>query len=234
MPTLENEKEMPLPDSELRHLVYVHRRRVGDQFVLFDGKGRIVTAEINEIVRKPLRMQYRELSREQISPGKKYLHLATALPKGDRQTLLLDFATQLGVTNFVPLQCERSVSHVRANSYERWMKILIESCKQSHRPWLPNLQEPVAPLEYLHECKARDGLVLLADPDGVSPNDLKPNTLSSVNISLFVGPEGGFTAAEYNGLVSSGVLPVSLGRSTLRVETAAVAFAAIIRNLFDL
>ena len=79
-----------------------------------------------------------------------------------------------------------------------------------------------------------DGLVLLADSDGRSLNHLKANAPSSGDVWLFVGPEGGFTAAEYSGLVSNGAIPVSLGRSTLRVETAALAFLAIVRNLFDL
>ena len=234
MPTLEHGNQIPLPDSELRHLIYTHRRRVGDQFVLFNGKGIVATAEINQIKRKPLQMVYRELSREKLSPSDTNIHLATALPKGDRQGVLLDAAAQLGITNFIPLQCERSVSRIRTSSYERWEKILIEACKQSHRPWLPDLQVTTAPLEYLEECRMSDGLVLLADSGGRSLNHLKANAPSSGDVWLFVGPEGGFTAAEYSGLVSNGAIPVSLGRSTLRVETAALAFLAIVRNLFDL
>src|SRR3989344_4555511 len=73
------------------------------------------------------------------------VHLACALPKGDRAAVLLDMATQLGMVRFTPLMCARNVVKPGANSRERLRRICLEACKQSRRFYLPEIEAPARP-----------------------------------------------------------------------------------------
>jgi 16S rRNA (uracil1498-N3)-methyltransferase len=153
------------------------------------------------------------------------LHLACALPKGDRQATLLDMATQLGITDFTPLACEHSVVAPGPNSALRWQRICVEACKQSRRAYLPRLHAARTPAEVARKHGAL--ALLIAHPDGQAFAQAGAR-LTTAGAMLLIGPEGGFSPQEVAAVRAAGGEPVALGSAILRVETAATALLALV------
>ena len=151
------------------------------------------------------------------------LHLASALPKGDRLATLLSMATQIGLHSFTPLQCERSVVPAPEAIPDRWPRIVREAAKQSHQAWLPELRASQTLTAYAEHMQGAAHLIQL-DPTGEPWPPPAPKTGGPVPeaIALLVGPEGGFTEAETEALQRHGVATRALHTGILRIETAAV------------
>ena len=227
---ISNSKEMELPKEELRHLLGPLRRREGSLIVLFDGFGLVACARLTEIKKKTLSGWVEIVSRDYIKKPRRKICVATALPKRDRQVVMLDFLTQLGITDFVPLSCTRSVARPSKNSFVRWKRILIESCKQCNVAWLPTIHSESTPESLLEKRKKRkDELVLLADENGQSAHKIENENRQSDQL-LIVGPEGGFTIKERDKIVKNGALPICLSENNLRIEVAAIAITALVGN----
>jgi 16S rRNA (uracil1498-N3)-methyltransferase len=160
------------------------------------------------------------------SPRRPSLHLACALPKGDRQQVLLDMATQLGMTRFTPLDCARSVVKPGANSPARWRKICLEACKQSRRLYLPAIEATSTLPDAARRATAEGSQVWLAHPAAQAVSITTAINQPVNDVTLLVGPEGGFTETEIEQAVAAGARPLTLGTSILRIETAAVALVA--------
>jgi 16S rRNA (uracil1498-N3)-methyltransferase len=212
-----------LSGKEAWHALGVRRLDVGYTIRLIDGKGNIAIARVENLEgRNKASLSVGKV--DHVPPQEPNIILATAIAKGDRQSTLLDMATQLGISAWQPLQCHRSVSKLGKNSYERWQRICLEACKQSGAAWLPELL-PVEKPEVIAKAACAGGReVLLAHPDGESM-DVTSNT----DKILMVGPEGGFTDEEVKRIVAAGARKVSLGQNILRIETAAVSLLARLR-----
>ncbi|GMR05738.1 MAG: 16S rRNA (uracil(1498)-N(3))-methyltransferase [Gammaproteobacteria bacterium] len=212
-----------LSGKEAWHALGVRRLNVEDPIRLIDGKGKVAQATVEQTEgRHSASLRVGEITC--ISPQVPDIILATAIAKGDRQSTMLDMATQLGISAWQPLLCQRSVSKVGKNSYERWQRICLEACKQSGSAWLPELLPAATPEDAAREACASGREVLLAHPIGE-----ELNTASAVDKLLLVGPEGGFTDEEVNKIIAAGAKKVSLGQNILRIETAAVSFLARFR-----
>ncbi len=217
--------ELVLLDAdEARHGARAQRLRPGDAVVLTDGCGATARSELVDAGRRELRA--RVIERTEHPREAPPIHLASALPKGDRIATLLAMATQLGITSFTPLHCERSVVVPSEGPHDRWTRVLRENAKQSQRPWLPEIAAPSTP----HRVVPRDGgaAAWLLDPNadealGVAP--LEPACAQW----LLVGPEGGFSDGERRAMTLAGARPCTLGGGILRIETAAVAGAAVLQ-----
>ena len=118
-----------LTPEELRHLAGSHRRRFGESLILFDGAGNVSHAKLREIKRRSASGWVEIISQEHHPKPTRKTRLASALPKGDRQGLMLELVTQLGVTDFIPLLCAHSVARSGRGSYERWERVKNETCK---------------------------------------------------------------------------------------------------------
>jgi len=210
-----------LTGEEAQHAAGARRLGGGDTLWLFDGRGTLVRAELLTVDKRGRSIALRVAERHEESPAQP-LHLVCALPKGDRQAVLLDMATQLGMTDFTPLVCERSVAMAGEQRAERWARICLGACKQSRRLFLPRLHPPASP-----GTIALHGTSLLAHPDGVALRPAIPGTSDAVTI--LIGPEGGFTDPELQALELAGARRVSLGTGILRIETAAVALLAAVQ-----
>ena len=206
--------------EEAHHILISRRLTVGDTIWIFDGRGTVGRATIvsREGRTRSLRVQVHE--REFIPLASPHVVLACALPKGDRQAVLLDMATQLGMAGFRPLLCERSIARPGPQAARRWHRICVEACKQSRRPHLPVIHEALTPARAL-ALVGSDYTVWVADRQGTPP----PGRLSPAKerLLILVGPEGGFTDAEMTSIAQSGAQVISLGSGVLRVETAAIA-----------
>jgi 16S rRNA (uracil1498-N3)-methyltransferase len=213
--------------DEAKHLSRVRRVGVGERVELFDGQGRIAEAEVAEIGRDRV-----DLAILTEGPGGRELNgrliLATAVPKGERFDWLVEKATELGVTQLVPILTERSVVDPRAGKLERLRRLIVEACKQSGRSRLMELEEPLGWDEWLRLGNVGVETRLVAHPGGGRIPEVK----EGFNVTIAIGPEGGFTDAEIAAAEQAGYQGIGLGPTILRVETAALAACAgLLANL---
>jgi len=219
--------EAILEGIEATHAIRARRLRIDDSVCVFDGIGRTAAARISEVTQRPLQVHLVIDHHEHWPSPTTRIHLISALPKGDRQATMLDMATQLGMTDYTPLRCDRSVSQARVQAYDRWRRVLIESCKQSHRPWLPVLYRPVDLKEWIGQCTGTNAVNVIADKRGATGGPaIESCLLNTERVCLVVGPEGGFSDPERERLDEAKFEMLSLGDGVLRVETAAVALIA--------
>jgi 16S rRNA (uracil1498-N3)-methyltransferase len=212
-----------LTGDEAHHAAASRRLSPGDTLWLFDGRGGLARATLGQITRRGHELALRIEERRTEPPVKPSIHLACALPKGDRQSVLFDMATQLGMTQFTPLVCERSVVKPGAYSPERWRRICLEACKQSRRVYLPEIHEPASPVQVAANHRG----TWIAHPSGVAAGAMLAGTLPD-KLTVLVGPEGGFTEEEVRQAVEQGARAVSLGPAILRIETAAISLLSVI------
>ena len=218
---------LTLSGDEAHHATAVRRLRAGDVLCLFDGRGGLARATLTGITARGRALDLRIDERHTAPPPKPAIHLVCALPKGDRQGTLLDMTTQLGLTTFTPLVCERSAVQPGANSVERWRRICLEACKQSRRLYLPVVHSPATLQKIMAQKPAQAGAVWIAHPaadampvvDAVAQNALH-------DVTILIGPEGGFTENEIAQALAAGARSLSLGSAILRIETAAVSLVA--------
>jgi 16S rRNA (uracil1498-N3)-methyltransferase len=227
--SIPDEGVVSLPREEAKHATGARRLGAGDAIVLFDGVGTVATASLLGTRDRSGDVEARVDSIETHEAIAPRLEIATALPKGDRLSTLLDMATQAGVDHVIPLRCEWGVVKPREAPPDRWQRIVVEAAKQSRRAWLPTFGPPMNVSE---ACAAREGLqVLIAHPDGESIANACTAIAKSVStIRVLIGPEGGFSDGELAAAKTTGVARVSLSPHVLRVETAAVVAAAHVRG----
>ena len=218
----------PLPDvvgervtltgDEAQHALGARRLQVGGDIGLFDGQGTTARAVVTAVDRRRQSLEAKLTDRQRMPNPRPAVHLACALPKGDRAAVLLDMATQLGMVRFTPLMCARSVVKPGANSRERLRRICLEACKQSRRFYLPEIEAPASPRELAR--RVPPGSLWIAHP--VPGATTLVGTLSNT-LTLLIGPEGGFTDAEVQETIAAGARAFTLGPAILRIETAAIA-----------
>ena len=221
-----------LEDEQAHHLANVMRKSPGDRIVLFDGSGREFGAVILEIQKKRVALDVvderridRELDNEIV--------VACALPKGDRQKFLVEKLVEVGVHTLVPLRTQRSVADAKSKVIERLSKQVVEASKQCGRNQLMKIspQQSVAQLiqqpedfgtRYLANPYAQTSLSLLFERSGQQD----ANAASIVAI----GPEGGFTEEENQAFIDAGWASVRISPTVLRIETAALVAATMLRK----
>jgi 16S rRNA (uracil1498-N3)-methyltransferase len=217
---------LTLSGDEAHHAFAARRLHNGETLWLFDGRGGLARTTLLHSKTRGRSLELRIEERRTEPAPHPALHLACALPKGDRQSVLLDMATQLGMTRFTPLTCERSVVKPGANSMERWRKICLEACKQSRRFYLPILETESTATDIVIRSAAEGNSVWLAHPPAQAMSVSAAVNQNTKGVTILIGPEGGFTEAEIDQAVAAGARPLSLGTSILRIETAAVALLA--------
>lgn len=210
-----------LPLEESRHASSSRRLRVGDVIHVFDGAGCVASATIKDRENKA-KLVFTLIERAVYDPPQGRFIVATAIPKGDRQGLLLDMLTQLGVTDIRPIVFTHSTWR-QTSCPARWGRIILEASKQCRRPWLPMLHEPTS-LDLLANVESQCSDVFVADKDGSESASLSPTE----DTMLIVGPEGGIADAELEQLVSAGATMLRVSGNVLRVETAAIAATSVL------
>ncbi len=218
--------------GEAEHARRVLRVRVGETVELFDGQGSVGEGMINSWT-DGAQVRVSAVSRvDRITP---LLEIACAIPKGRRADELVQQLSQLGVDRLVPLSTERSVVNPRETKLERFRRSAIESAKQCGRAFLMEVAEPIA-LGVL--LKNDSGFGLIADRDAGSAGRgrerlaaLHEQIGSAPLVTVLIGPEGGWTAAERDAAIKAGFQHWCVGPYTLRIETAAAAAAAVVRYI---
>lgn len=212
-----------LPDEEAQHAVRVLRLNSGDEIFLMDGCGSFYRAEITDASRKHCLYRILETMPQQRA-WKGKLHLAMGPTKNmDRTEWFAEKATEIGFDHLTFLNCQWSERRTIKN--ERIEKILVSAMKQSHKAWLPELSEmtdcktfieaPHTGRKFICHCH-EEGLPLLKDLLFSTTDN------SDEDILVMIGPEGDFSQEEVEAAEKAGFVSVSLGKSRLRTETAAL------------
>lgn len=216
-----------LPEEEAKHCTRVLRLGAGDEIHLTDGKGFLYQAVIT--VATPKRCLFRiEASDAWEKPWKGRLCIGMAPTKNmDRTEWFCEKATEIGVDDFYFLDCKFSERKVLKT--ERIRKIVVSAMKQSQKGLLPEIHEMVSFSDFLKNTAAGfNGRKFIAHCyEGEKPllqNVIKP----AEDALVLVGPEGDFSIDEVKTAIEAGFQPVSLGKSRLRTETAALAAVHIL------
>jgi 16S rRNA (uracil1498-N3)-methyltransferase len=229
-----------LPEEEAQHAVRVLRMEMGDEMMLMDGEGVFHRAIVTEATKK--RCLYRiEETLPQERQWQPHLHLAMAPTKNmDRTEWFAEKATEIGFDELTFLRCRWSERTVIKT--ERVEKILVSAMKQSHKAWKPILNEMVDFKAFLQEIKEREnrnGKVMQKfichcyEEEGLGEKvALKDALKSGEDVLVMVGPEGDFSIDEVKMAEANGFQSVSLGKSRLRTETAALV-AVHLMNLIN-
>ncbi len=224
------------PDKEeARHAIKVLRLHEGDDVELLNGQGSVAQGKITQIKPKLL-IKVTEVT--QVEPLSPHLTLATAIPKGGRAGDMVNQLSQLGVDCLIPLQTQRGVVKPRENKLQRFERIAQESAKQCGRAHLMHLAKPqtLAQLADQPFDEKRIGLPTAPTPAPGSDPGFPNNTLGHASspapatVLVVIGPEGGFTDEEIQVATEAGFIPWRFAPHILRIETAAVAAAAIWRS----
>jgi len=204
----------------------VLRLRPGDAVDVFDATGRSARGHITAVDGGEF-----EITVEATAAAADLavtLHLAVAAPKGTRGDWLVEKCAELGVAELHWLQTARGTVVPRPAKLDRWRRKAVEAAKQCGRARPMTIHAPRSMADVHAAC---GGEAFFGDAEGPSSliDALQGHDADSHRpIVIFVGPEGGFTAQERQSLTDHGATAVSIGPTTLRIETAAVAAAAII------
>jgi 16S rRNA (uracil1498-N3)-methyltransferase len=215
--------EYVLTGSEAHHLATVRRFAPGDRVVLFNGDGHDYPAEILSVGKRAVSLSVLApvaVDRELGFP----LVVGSALPKGDRADFLIEKLTELGVTRFIPLITARAIVQPKPSVVEKLSRAVIEASKQCGRNRLMQIDPPRRWDEYLTLPDLPASRVVLHTGPGHQP--LAASREGGVTVAI--GPEGGFTPEEIALATEKGWLAASLGPRVLRIETAAIAVAALL------
>ena len=214
-------ERIALEGDELHHAVRVVRVRAGEPVELFDGRGNAVRGVVEELDRDAaiIRVEAPVPSRE----SRLAIELAMAIINLDKFELVLQKATELGARSVIPLETERV--EVRAERYrgkaERWNKIVLEAVKQCGRSTIPTVEAP-APFA---DVVARDGVKVFCDADATP--DAGSRLAEAERLTLFIGPEGGWSDGEIALARDRECIFKRLGPRRLRAETAAIVAVTI-------
>ncbi|MES1217032.1 MAG: RsmE family RNA methyltransferase [Bacteroidota bacterium] len=219
------QSEMLLDEETSKHIVQVLRMKVSEQINLTDGKGNLLTAEIVDDHKKHCRVEIK--SKTQIQRSKRNITIAISLLKNsNRFEWFLEKATEIGITEIIPLVCERTEKEKFRQ--ERMKGIIISAMLQSQQCWLPILQEPIVFKKVVEEAQQQQKFIAhCMDDTKANLSDLINDSLNSQII--LIGPEGDFTKEEVGLALEHHFTAVSLGDTRLRAETAGMVAATLLR-----
>jgi len=232
------DKFVYLNGADQHHLCKVLRKKIGDEIGILDGQGSEYRARISRIESELVVAELLETIIRPAEPRVK-LKLVQSLPKAEKFELVLQKNTELGVSCFQPILSERSNLKLDlkalAKKSERWQKIIKEAAEQSGRQIIPELL-PVLNWEKLLTLP-QTGLVLIpweGERECSLRQVLEAQTELPEQVTVLIGPEGGFSLAEIDQAKVYGAIPVTLGPRILRTETAGLVVAScIFYHFFD-
>lgn len=203
------------------HLLRVLRLRQGDEFTLFNGEGCEYPSKLEIAGKSAIAHIGEALAIERESALR--LHLYQGISKGERMDFAIQKAIELGVSEITPLFCERTVVSLKGDrlikKQQHWQGIAISACEQSGRNRIPAIH----PAQTFSQALAADKtqLKLMLEPTaGQQLSSIQPEDSS---LSIYIGPEGGFSENEIIQAKSSDLRGINLGPRILRTETAALA-----------
>lgn len=222
------EKEPILTGEEFHYVKNVLRGKIGDRFIVCDGAKNDYICEIKNI-NKNIELEIIEKQRNK-SESDIEIVLLQGLPKSDKMELIVQKATELGVSKIIPFESRYTVAKKNKKSaakIERWNKIAKSAAEQSGRGIVPEVMD-IVKLDETIDLIEKDCAFVPYEKE--NKNSIKTYLKNFIVKSLFfyIGAEGGFSDEEINFLSSHGIVPVSLGKRILRTETASISVLSVI------
>src|SRR5207248_4528978 len=229
---------LALTGSEAHHARDVLRMKIREKLVLFNGRGREITAEIAELGRDEIAL--RKLHEAETPPLRCRIVLGQAIPKAKNMELIVQKAVEIGAAEIAPIVSDRTVvqidSETAAQKQAKWQQIAIEAAKQCGQNWLPRVHAPRRLTEFFSSASEESfdlRLIGSLQPDARQLKKILEDYSSEHrdrprSVMMLVGPEGDFTPAELSLARRHGCQPITLGPVILRVETAALYCLSIL------
>ena len=210
-----------------RHVLRIHR---GERIAVLDGAGREFVCEVQDYDGDKVRLTVIERRFHPAPPSQ--ITLLQAVPKGKIMEAIIQKATELGVSRIVPVLSERVVAQLdetdAAHKASKWRLTVIEAIKQCGYAWLPRVEPPLTPGQFLARNESFELPLIASLQTGSRPAreyfrdfHAKQGRMPG-SVCVWVGPEGDFTPAETEAIKSHCALPITLGPLILRTETAAI------------
>ena len=219
-----NDTSFTLTEETSKHIIQVLRMKEGEQLRLTNGRGKIITAEIINEHKKATGVKV--ISTSNIPPRTSNITIAISLIKNNsRFEWFLEKATEIGVSEIIPLLCERTEK--QNFRHDRMKNILISAMLQSQQAWLPALHEPVKFKEIIKNSAYQKRFIAHCDEDEKATIGNQSINQSSI---ILIGPEGDFTKEEIASAKQNNFIPVSLGETRLRTETAGIVAAVLLNQ----
>jgi 16S rRNA (uracil1498-N3)-methyltransferase len=212
-----NDKVFTFDKEESRHIIKVLRKQNGDKIHITNGLGFLFTSEIISASEK--KCEVKIITETFEKPVNYSIHIAVAPTKmNDRLEWFLEKATEIGLHEITPIICEHSERKVY--KIDRAEKIVQAAMKQSLQLYLPKINEPLTFSEFIKQnFEAKKYIAHCEETDKKS---FKKTISQNENSLILIGPEGDFSTNEINNAIANGFIPVTLGNTRLRTETAAL------------
>jgi 16S rRNA (uracil1498-N3)-methyltransferase len=227
-----------LPPAAASHLVKVLRMRSGDELVIFSGDGREFPATVESVHGSRVSAAVGE-ARAADRESPLAVTLVQCIARADRMDVIVQKATELGVTRIVPVLSRRSVVRLDPKQAEakaaHWRAIAASACEQCGRNRLPAVAAPRQLIAHLADASSLAGTRLVLDPEAATAiaAEHRPAELSAgTAVEIAVGPEGGFDPAELDAFRVAGFEAIRLGPRVLRTETAAIVALAWLQSRY--
>jgi 16S rRNA (uracil1498-N3)-methyltransferase len=225
-----------LSGAEAHHCRNVLRLEPGDKVVLFDGRGRELTAEIKSSDSSEIR--FLKLHEAKTPPLRCQITLGQAIPKGKNMDLIVQKAVEIGAAEIAPILSDRTVVRLdeesAASKQAKWQTVAIEAAKQCGQNWLPRVHVPQTIAQFFQQPRRFDlQLIGSLQSDAVHLKKILAEYSAEhrdrpASVLMLVGPEGDFTPAELSFARGQGCRPITLGPIVLRVETASIYCLSIL------
>lgn len=204
--------------EESKHISKVLRKKEGDSIYITNGKGFLFESVITLSSEKKCEVKITKETFQE--PNSFYTHIAVAPTKmNDRMEWFLEKATEIGIHEITPIICDHSERKVF--KIDRAEKIIQAAMKQSLHFYLPKINEPITLSEFVK--KEFDGQKFIAHCEETEKKSFQKEVLKNGKITILIGPEGDFSTKEINLARANQFIPVTLGNTRLRTETAALA-----------
>jgi 16S rRNA (uracil1498-N3)-methyltransferase len=230
------DRTLLLAGREAHHARDVLRLRRGERVTVLDGAGHEFLCDVEDDDRSRVGVTVAETRTHPPPPCR--ITLLQAIPKGKLIESIIQKATELGAFRIVPLLSERVVAHLdgkdAGRKAEKLQSVAIEAIKQCGSPWLPQVERPLTPEEFLARNETFELPFIASLQSGSRPAREYFRAFHAQHrrhpdsVSIWIGPEGDFTPAETATVQSHGAVPITLGRLVLRTDTAAVYCLSIL------
>lgn len=221
---LSNGATLELHGEHARYIGRVLRARVGDPVFVFNGEDGEWRAEITGITKSVVSILVQE-HHETLTESSLKLHLVQGISRGERMDFVVQKATELGVKRITPVLTDHGVVKLDGSRAEKrqqhWQRVAESACEQCGRIRPPLIDAPIPINRWFGEKQADDSSQLILHPGAATA--LQDIESPQTKLCLLIGPEGGFSAKEYEDAGIAGFREVSLGPRILRTETAALA-----------
>lgn len=219
-----------LNENASHYLSKVLRMQEGRELIVFNGQGGEYFSQIKELGKKQVSIQINQFNQDN-RQSTLDLHLAIGISRGERMDWVLQKATELGVTQIIPLITERTEVKIKGEKQDKkmqhWQQIIISACEQCQRNLLPLLHEPQSIDEWLKTVSTDYRFVLHHRNDQSLSKSSTPRS-----VTLLIGPEGGLSEEEISLAENEKFQSLRLGPRILRTETAPIAAISLVQYLW--